>query len=167
MDFRKLDLLTSSLTSFATFTALVNAEGGYRPTIRISGPQTTTLADAYDLYQFARGDARRAVRDVLRDIRRPAAPRKPAAPRGPSKAQIARVIATLSADPRVAEVSWVDSWDEPAFDIQYRYPWVSGSTSTGFDAEPTVQGALDAVAHLYSDPTANGEWDDAPDEAQA
>lgn len=162
MDFRRLDLLTSSLTAFRTFADLINAEGGYRPTIRISGPQATALADAYDLCQFARGDSRTAVRDVIKPIRKPAAP-APRKPRGPSKAEIARTIATIAADPRVDEVSWVEVWDEPAFDLNYRHPWISPVTGNCFDTQRTVAGALNALRFIYADPTADAEWDDVPE----
>jgi len=42
---------------------LLNAEGGYRPTLRADlDPDATVLADIYDFLQARRGDPRRAYR---------------------------------------------------------------------------------------------------------
>jgi len=59
-----LDNLTRELVVNAdSFDALLNAEGGYRPTLREDlDPRNTILANAYDLAQAVRGDARRAFR---------------------------------------------------------------------------------------------------------
>lgn len=61
-----LDIITSTYTGFTRFELLLNAKGGYRPTIntrcKVNGKVMRLLADAYDLAQTARGDARRAFR---------------------------------------------------------------------------------------------------------
>jgi hypothetical protein len=62
-----LDWLTSKLTAFESFTALVRAEGTYRPTILVrkgmrDGWMYEALAEAYDEAQRERGDKRRAHR---------------------------------------------------------------------------------------------------------
>lgn len=57
-----LDLLTTRLTAFDSFDALVNARGGYRPSI-YPGAWKDMLSWAYDNYQAERGDARRAYPD--------------------------------------------------------------------------------------------------------
>lgn len=60
-----LNWLTAELTAFKTFDALINAEGGYRPTILVRGRgawKFEALAEAYDQAQRGRGDARRAHR---------------------------------------------------------------------------------------------------------
>lgn len=86
-------------------------------------------------------------------------------PRGPSRAQIARVEATLAAHPAVQYVEWREGWDVPAFWIVYRFPFISTATGNCFDAEETVAGALAAVQAVESDPDAGAEWED--DEEQA
>jgi hypothetical protein len=53
----RLDVLTQEQTTFTSFWDLVNAKGGFRPTLAC-----TALADAYDEAQAGRGDARRAER---------------------------------------------------------------------------------------------------------
>lgn len=61
-----LDWLTAQITAFRTFDALINAEGGYRPTLmarhRRNGWLYEALAEAYDEAQKKRGDVRRAHR---------------------------------------------------------------------------------------------------------
>ena len=68
-----LNAITSRLTAFASFAALLDAAGNYRPTIRCTREvnrfakkqelaDLLTLANAYDQAQAARGDARRAYR---------------------------------------------------------------------------------------------------------
>lgn len=65
-----LDALTRRLTAFNSFHDLLDAKGGYRPSLRcISGcpsgqniPELKRLADAYDQVQAQRGDPRRAFR---------------------------------------------------------------------------------------------------------
>lgn len=59
-----LDYLTARLTCSATFRALVvGTHATYRPTLRASeGPRYVALADAYDAWMEAMGDARRAYR---------------------------------------------------------------------------------------------------------
>lgn len=60
---RELDAITNELTAFASFDALLNAEGGYRPSFYVEyDPRLRKLADAYDKAQTERGDARRAWR---------------------------------------------------------------------------------------------------------
>jgi len=62
------DSLTRTHTSFASFDALLNAEGGYRPSIYMrerdhkGNVERVALALAYDDMQSARGDSRRAFR---------------------------------------------------------------------------------------------------------
>ena len=58
----ELDAYTAVLTSFGTFRALLNAYTGYRPTMRMTGPMATELADAYDRHMSERGDVRRVFR---------------------------------------------------------------------------------------------------------
>ena len=53
----RLDVLTQEQTTFRSFWDLVNAKGGFRPTLAC-----TALADAYDEAQAGRVDARRAER---------------------------------------------------------------------------------------------------------
>lgn len=55
------DKLTARLTAFPNLQALLDAPGGYRPSIyRDESPDHQTLADAYDYAQAQRGDPRRA-----------------------------------------------------------------------------------------------------------
>ena len=58
----ELDKLTRDVTAFNSFAELVNAAGGYRPTILPRDRQHIDLADAYDAFQAERSDARRAWR---------------------------------------------------------------------------------------------------------
>ena len=57
-----LDDLTSDLTAFNSFSELVNTHPTYRPTILPRDARHVDLADAYDAFQAARGDKRRAWR---------------------------------------------------------------------------------------------------------
>lgn len=60
-----LDKITRNHSAFDTFEDLLNAAGGYRPTIRCNGKggdERRRLDDAYDRAQEARGDLRRAFR---------------------------------------------------------------------------------------------------------
>lgn len=60
-----LDAITKRHSGFDCFEDMLNADGGYRPTIRIDGrfkAELKVLADAYDNAQETRGDARRAYR---------------------------------------------------------------------------------------------------------
>jgi hypothetical protein len=59
-----LDWLTTTRTAAASFEALVEAEGGYRPTISIRNAEDAVLAQAYDSVQQARGDHRRVYPDL-------------------------------------------------------------------------------------------------------
>ena len=52
--------LTATLTAFDSFDDLLNAPGGYRPSL--TRPCQQTLADLYDDAQKRRGDPRRAFR---------------------------------------------------------------------------------------------------------
>ena len=64
------DLLTQKHTAFRSFAALIQAQGGYYPSLRtISGcplgensAELAELADAYDAAQQIHGDSRRACR---------------------------------------------------------------------------------------------------------
>lgn len=67
-----LDQIVRNCSAFDSFQALVDAAGGYRPTIRCYDElchnaaerhDLVILADAYDAFQAARGDERRAYRD--------------------------------------------------------------------------------------------------------
>lgn len=58
---RSTDEATRQVTAFASFSDLVNAKGGYRPTLMGDGLQQV-LANTYDAFQKARGDERRAFR---------------------------------------------------------------------------------------------------------
>jgi hypothetical protein len=65
----RLDLLTQQYTAFRSFAAMLDAVGGFFPSLRTvsSSPaaecrELTELADAYDAEQAARGDSRRAFR---------------------------------------------------------------------------------------------------------
>jgi len=71
MNFSHLNYIVFRFTAFSSFEAMVNAEGGYRPTIRCydervfsaaERAELVELADAYDAFQAARGDERRAYR---------------------------------------------------------------------------------------------------------
>lgn len=63
MSYHPLDGLTAQLTAFTSFSEMVNAPGGYRPTIQPRyGREYLDLADGYDAFQAARGDDRRAYR---------------------------------------------------------------------------------------------------------
>jgi hypothetical protein len=57
-----LDWICSTHTAFKSFDALVNSFPGYRPTLDVSNAALLMLADAYDAFQQARGDERRAER---------------------------------------------------------------------------------------------------------
>ena len=64
-----LDALTLCHTAFHNFRGLLNAAGGYSPSLRTESASSaehrrelTDLADGYDKAQAARGDSRRAFR---------------------------------------------------------------------------------------------------------
>lgn len=58
-----LDEITRKHTAFENFKDMVNAEGGYRPTLRTeSVKELKILADCYDQAQKDKGDPRRALR---------------------------------------------------------------------------------------------------------
>ena len=59
-----LDTLTRELTAFNTFAEMVDSAPQYRPTIMPRDMRHVDLADAYDAYQAARGDERRAYRGM-------------------------------------------------------------------------------------------------------
>ena len=63
------DELTAKHTASRTMQEMLDAKGGYFPSLRTASSRTridrqelTRLANAYDAYQAARGDARRAYR---------------------------------------------------------------------------------------------------------
>lgn len=62
------DLLTAKLTAFESFDTLINAPGGYQPTLRAPSDSTifselySLLANEYDRVQAERGDSRCAHR---------------------------------------------------------------------------------------------------------
>lgn len=63
-----LDQLVREHTAFESFDDLLNASGGYRPSLRCGvgisrfENELTIIADAYDKCQADRGDSRRAFR---------------------------------------------------------------------------------------------------------
>ena len=57
---RKANLLTWQNSAFSTFDQLINAEGGYRPSLSRATPDCRELGALYDAAQQARGDSRRA-----------------------------------------------------------------------------------------------------------
>jgi len=60
---KNLDQLTVKHTAFPGFADLLNAGGGYRPSLGTSkSVEKTMLADAYDKAQEQRGDDRKAFR---------------------------------------------------------------------------------------------------------
>lgn len=66
----ELDAITAHVTAARTFRELVEAEGNYRPTIRLDqGFTHEALADLYDAAQQHRGDGRRAYRGRARTTR--------------------------------------------------------------------------------------------------
>ena len=60
------DLLAKKHTAFPSFQSLLNAQGGYWPSLRVSDPEhgaeLTELADHYDATMQRHGDHRRACR---------------------------------------------------------------------------------------------------------
>ncbi len=61
------DQLTAKHTAFTSMQELLEAKGGYYPSLRtqsaiIDRDELCVLANAYDTYQQARGDSRRACR---------------------------------------------------------------------------------------------------------
>ena len=61
------DALTAKYTAFKSIQEMLDAKGGYFPSLRTESAHTgrteiARLADAYDAYQSARGDPRRAYR---------------------------------------------------------------------------------------------------------
>nr|WP_321465135.1 hypothetical protein [uncultured Desulfobulbus sp.] len=60
---KDLDQLTIKHTAFPRFSDLLNAGGGYRPSLGTSSStEKSVLADAYDKAQGLRGDRRKAFR---------------------------------------------------------------------------------------------------------
>jgi hypothetical protein len=87
---KNLDRIVKAHACFASFEDLVDAKGGYRPTLRIDeSDELCELAVAYDAFQASRGDTRRAFvpggRDALDTLH-------------PVKAFKARCEAKVSAD---------------------------------------------------------------------
>lgn len=61
----RLDAISKAQTAFLSFAALLDARGGYRPTINVrdageAAADMAFLAEQYDLHQERRGDPRRA-----------------------------------------------------------------------------------------------------------
>lgn len=56
------DLLTTRVTAFESFAALINSATNYVPSLRRDAPAAMRLADLYDRAQENRGDSRRAYR---------------------------------------------------------------------------------------------------------
>lgn len=56
----RADLITRENTAFKSFADLINAEGGYRPSLSRAEPVLRELGALYDAAQIARGDDRRA-----------------------------------------------------------------------------------------------------------
>jgi hypothetical protein len=56
------DFLTRTHTAFRSFDELLNAPGGYFPSLNVGKTGIKLLADHYDHAQAARGDSRRAFR---------------------------------------------------------------------------------------------------------
>lgn len=56
------NFLTRTHTAFQSFDKLLNAPGGYFPSLNVGKPAIKLLADEYDKAQAARGDGRRAFR---------------------------------------------------------------------------------------------------------
>ncbi len=63
----RFDELASRHTAFTDSLDLVNAAGGFWPSLDVSYPECKELADLYDAYQEHRGDHRRAHRYELRN----------------------------------------------------------------------------------------------------
>lgn len=61
-DGKTLDKVVVDHSGFKTFMDLVDAKGGYWPTIKVDIMEKEFLADCYDAYQETRGDCRRANR---------------------------------------------------------------------------------------------------------
>lgn len=61
-DIVDLDRIVRQLSCFKSFKSLINAKGGYRPTIRVDryGTPAAQLVLAYNKAQAKRGDSRRA-----------------------------------------------------------------------------------------------------------
>lgn len=66
---RRLDQITKQWTAFESFADMLDAAGGYRPSLRADGAPKAAqqafdeMAEAYDRVQAARGDERRAYRN--------------------------------------------------------------------------------------------------------
>jgi hypothetical protein len=56
----RANTLTWNCSAFNTFEKLINAEGGYRPSLSRANPECRELGALYDATQQARGDHRRA-----------------------------------------------------------------------------------------------------------
>lgn len=55
---RHEDRLVRKHTGFTSFADLLDARGGYFPSLDVSSPERLAIADAYDRAQEARGDER-------------------------------------------------------------------------------------------------------------
>jgi hypothetical protein len=63
------DQLAAKHTAFESLDALLNAPGGYFPSLNVAIPEIKTLADQYDYIQGSLGDPRRAARYSIRPRR--------------------------------------------------------------------------------------------------
>jgi hypothetical protein len=71
MNIEALDHITRNLSAFESFQDILDAQGGYRPSIYLVSPASWTLAEAYDKAQEERGDPRRAFRGGRWPLNRP------------------------------------------------------------------------------------------------
>lgn len=62
IDRTPLDAIVQKHTAFASMDEMLNAKGGYFPTIYVKDAQKKQMADEYDRLQYLRGDSRRAYR---------------------------------------------------------------------------------------------------------
>jgi len=56
------DALVAKWTAFPTMEQMLNAKGGYRPSLYVFRREVKIIANEYDRLQEARGDTRRAFR---------------------------------------------------------------------------------------------------------
>lgn len=61
-DTKKSEALVAKHSAFGSFQELLDAKGGYKPSLDMSNPECRQLATRYDLAQIVRGDSRRAYR---------------------------------------------------------------------------------------------------------
>lgn len=63
------DTLAIRHTAFSSMDELLNAPGGYRPSLNVATAEVRELADQYDYIQESLGDPRRAARYSIRPRR--------------------------------------------------------------------------------------------------